>query len=98
MDYKPNKKVIDGATTKWIDRNNAWFEIYKKGQELVAQEKLNEILGAELKYYDSLEDPKTIFYEFTKRSEDFELQQRITNEKYDAYELFKNLYDVEQNH
>jgi len=97
-DYIANKKVVDGATTKWIDRNNAWFEIYKKGQELVAQEKLNEILGAELKYYDSLEDPKTIFFEFTKRSEDFELQQRITKEKYDAYELFKNLYDVEQNH
>ena len=98
MDYKPNKKVVDGASTKWIDRNNAWFEIYKKGQELVAQEKLNEILGAELKYYDSLEDPKTIFFEFTKRSEDFELQQRITKEKYDAYELFKILYDIEQNH
>ena len=98
MDYKPNKKVVDGATTKWIDRNNAWFEIYKKGQELVAQEKLNEILGAELKYYDSLEAPKTIFYEFMKRSEDFDLQQRINKEKYDAYELYKILYDVEQNH
>ncbi len=97
-DYIVNKKVVDGATTKWIDRNNAWFEIYKKGQELVAQEKLNEILGAELKYYDSLEDPKTIFYEFTKRSEDFELQQRIINEKYDASQLFKNLYEVEQKH
>lgn len=98
MDYKSKKKVVDGATTKWIDRNNAWFEIYKKGQELVAQEKLNEILGAELKYYDSLEDPKTIFFEFTKRSEDFELQQRINKEKYDAYQLFKNLFDVQKNH
>ena len=98
MDYKSNKKVEDGVTTKWIDRNNAWFDTYKKGQELVALQKLNEILGGKLKYYDSLEDPKTISFEFTKRSDDFELQQRINNEKYDAYQLFKNLFDVQQNH
>jgi len=40
MDYKSNKKVVDGATTKWIDRNNAWFEIYKKRTRISGSRKV----------------------------------------------------------
>jgi len=81
-----------------IDRNHSMFDVYCKGQELLAKKTLDRMLNDKLKYYDSLKEPITIIYNPIKRVDDFELQQRITNEKYDAYQLFKNLFDVEQNH
>jgi len=38
MDYIPKGKIVDGVTQHGIDRDNAWFNIYKQGQELLAQE------------------------------------------------------------
>ncbi len=42
MDYIPKAKIIDGATQHGIDRNNAWFNTYKQGQALLAQELVEE--------------------------------------------------------
>ncbi|MCH6559466.1 hypothetical protein IH799_03805 [candidate division KSB1 bacterium] len=99
MDYIPNKKIVDGVSTKWIDRNNAWFNAYKKGQELIAQEKLDAIHDGKLAYFDNLDEPQRHYSEFLKRSEDFELQQRIYYEQYKAYQVFKDLFpDIKSNY
>jgi len=97
-DFISQGKIEDGTTMVGIDRNNAWFDTYMKGQELLAQEKLNEMLGEKLGYFDSLDEPKTIYYDTLKRSEDFELQQNLAFENYKAYQIFKQITDVKRNH
>jgi len=97
-DFIPQGKIVDGTTMQGIDRNNAWFNTYMKGQELLAQQTLNEMLGGKLGYYDSLNDPITIDYNPIKRTEDFELQQNLAFENYKAYQIFKQITDVKRNH
>jgi len=43
MDYILKGKIVDGYTQHGIDRNNAWFNIYKQGQELLAQEAMEQL-------------------------------------------------------
>ena len=92
------RKKPEPISKHGIDRNHSMFDAYCKGQELLAKKTLDTMLNGKLKYYDSLKEPITIIYDPIKRVDDFELQQRINNEKYDAYQLFKNLFDVQQNH
>jgi len=42
MDYIQNKKIVDGIEQNGINRNNAWFNFYKQGQELLAKEVLEQ--------------------------------------------------------
>lgn len=86
-------KIDDGVTSHWFDRNNARFDTYKMGQELLAQQTFNEITGGDVQNHD-LEEPKTFYPEFVKRSENPELQKRILEEKQEAEELFKILFNI----
>jgi len=91
-DFISQGKIEDGTTMLGYDRNNAWFETYMKGQELLAQEKLNEMLGEKLGYFDSLNDPVTINYDPIKRADDPEFQKRLQLAKLHAYHtLFQML-------
>ncbi len=81
-----------------IDRKHSLFDAYLQGQELLAQYELDSILNGKLKYYDSLEEPKTIYRKFLKRSEDSELQKAIKLELERAEKIFRNLFNIEINH
>ena len=79
-----------------IDRNSNMFSTYMMGQVLLAEHKLNEILG-ERGIYNSDEENsvETIESKYISRAEDKELQANIANEKLRAEQLFKQLYDTE---
>ncbi len=65
MDYIPNKK-IDKPTMHGIDRNNSYFNMYKYGQYLLAENELNQICPGCLD--GSYEEIDNIFsYDFQER-------------------------------
>ena len=43
MDYIPNKKIVDEIAMNGYDRHHSFFNIYKYGQHLLAENKLREI-------------------------------------------------------
>jgi len=43
MDYIPNEKIIGGIAMNGYTRENSQFEMYKFGQQLLAENKLNEM-------------------------------------------------------
>jgi len=43
MNYVSKGKIVEGVSDHGIDRNNAWFNVYKQGQELLAQSILEKI-------------------------------------------------------
>ena len=99
MDFIPKGKIDKGITSQGYDRNHVNFEIFKKGQELIAQYKLNEILDGQLIHYDDLQEPKTFYGKFLSRSEDTVLQNAIEYEKLKAEQLFSTLFkDIKNNH
>ena len=98
MDYKPKGKIDDGVTSHGIDRNNARFDTYKKGQELLAQHTLSSILGGESIQNDSLDELKSYYTDHLKRSEDHKLQIDMKNEIIKAEQLFYKLYQIQHNH
>jgi len=64
-DYIPNKR-IDPATAHGIDRNNSYFNMYKSGQSLLAENRLDEICpGCFDESYDKLGNIFT--YDFPDR-------------------------------
>jgi len=77
-------KIDDGISSHGFDRNSARFENYKQGQELLALHTLNSMINEPIQN-DSLEQPKTHYPEFLKRSEDPELQNSIAKAKLHAY-------------
>ena len=97
-DYKPKGKIDDGITSLGIDRNNARFDAYKKGQELLAQHTLNKILAGQEIHNTLSEEVKTIYYSILSRSEDLDLQRKIIYEQSRAREQFANLFDFKINH
>ena len=96
-DYKPKGKIDDGITSHGIDRNNARFDAYKKGQELLAQHTLDTILGGEI-HNAFPEITKTVHYSILSKSEDLDLQRKILYEESRAQEQFANLFDFPINH
>ena len=57
----------DGITQHGIDRNNAWFDSYKNGQELLASEVLSSMLHGKVIENDSDYVPKTYYYDIKTR-------------------------------
>ena len=81
-----------------IDRNHSMFETYVKGQELLAKTTLNEIMHGKSIQNDSLEEPKTYYYDPIARVDDPLLQSKIIKEIIRAIQLFDLLFDVHINH
>jgi hypothetical protein len=87
--------VVDGVMQNGIDRNNAWFNSYKYGQELVAKEVLE-------KYCTSCSDKQfaeinDIFsYEFSTQVDkllDSEIQNKILQESKIAENTLQQIFD-----
>ena len=98
MDYIPTKKIIDGVEQNGIDRNNAWFNIYKQGQELIAIEVLEKLCPfcsdrefAEINDIFTYEFPTQI-----EKSSDSEIQDVMLQESMIAentlLQIFESLY------
>ncbi len=98
MDYIPTKKIIDGVEQNGIDRNNAWFNIYKQGQELIAKEVLEQYCPlcsdeefAEINDVFSYELPKRI-----DKLSDSEILNKLLQESTIAentlLQIFESLY------
>jgi len=88
----------DKITMHGIDRNNNMFDSYMLGQELVAQNTLNEILNEKSIQKNSMPEPFTYEYDFLKRSEDPILQKNILNEIIKAQKIFYEKFVVTINH
>ena len=98
-DFVPLGKIDNGMTSHGYDRNHVQFETYKKGQELIAEYKLNEILDGKLIHNDELKESITFYGKFLSRSEDVVLQNAIKYEKLRAEQLFSTLFEnVGHNH
>jgi len=87
----PTGKIDDGITSHGYDRTNVRFETYKQGQELLAKHTLDSMIRGEIQN-NSLDEPKTHFAEFLKRSENPELQQSFVDSKLHAYHTFYKLF------
>ncbi len=95
MDYIPNEKIIEGITKHGIDRNNAWFNIYKQGQERSAKVVLEQSCpSCSDKEFAEIND---IFsYEFPKQTEkllDPEIQNKMLQEAKVAENTLQQILD-----
>lgn len=84
-------KIDDGITSHGYDRTNARFETYKQGQELLAKQTLDSMIRGEIQN-NYMDEPKTHYAEFLKRSENPELQQSFVDSKLHAYHTFYKLF------
>jgi len=95
MDYIPNEKIIDGITKHGIDRNNAWFNIYKLGQELSAKEVLEQYCPS--CFDEEFAEINDIFsYEFPKQTDkllDPEIQNKMLQESKIAGDTLQQILD-----
>jgi len=91
MNIAHTGKIDDGITSHGYDRTNARFDIYKQGQELLAKQTLDSMIRGEIQN-NSMDEPKTHYAEFLKRSEDPELKQSIVDSKLHAYHTFYKLF------
>ncbi len=99
MDYIPKGKLDDGVSSHGYDRNHVMFDTYKKGQVLIAQQKLNEILNGKAIDNDELKEPKTFYGKFLSRSENLILQNTIESEKLRAEQIFSTFFSkIKHNH
>ena len=95
MDYILKGKVIDGYTQHGIDRNNAWFNIYKQGQELLAQEAMEQLCPscsdkefAEINDIVSNDLPKRI-----SKLSDPEIQYKMLQQSKVAEDILRQIFD-----
>lgn len=89
------KHVDDETTSRWLDRNHSWFNVYKKGQELLAEQILNKLLKGKSIHNDSF-----YFSEFESsidKIDDGDLQNKIDDEKIKAEKKFKRLFVLKIN-
>ena len=95
MDYIPKAKIVDGYTQLGIDRNNAWFNIYKQGQELLAQEVLDQLCpSCSDKEFAEISD--VFAYEFPKRIDklsDPEIQYKMLQQSKVAENTLLQIFD-----
>ena len=94
-DYIQNKKIVDGTEQNGINRNNAWFNFYKQGQELLAKEVLEQLCpSCSDKEFAEIND---IFsYEFPKQIDnlsDSEIQNKMLQESVIAENTLKQIFD-----
>jgi len=95
MDYIPKAKIVDGYTQHGIDRNNAWFNIYKQGQKLLAQEALEQLCPscsdkefAEIYDIVSNDLPKRI-----SKLSDLEIQNKMLQQSKIAENTLRQIFD-----
>jgi len=93
MDYISKGMIIDGVSQHGIDRSNAWFNAYIQGQELLAQEALDQLCSScSDKKFAEIND---IFsYDFSKRNDkllDLELKNKMIFESERAQKIMDNL-------
>jgi len=101
MDYIPNEKIIDGITKHGIDRNNAWFNIYKQGQELSAKVVLEQSCPS-CSDEEFAEINDIFSYEFPKQTDkllDPEIQNKMLQEAKVAENTLQQIFDsLYENH
>ena len=90
----------ESGTPSVITRNWDYFTTYKKGQALLAEEKLNQILGGKQisTNWEKLTYIESGLYNGTNRADDKELQLDMEYEALKAAQLFEQLYTVGHNH
>ncbi len=95
MDYIANKKIIDGIEQDGINRNNAWFNFYKYGQELVAKEVLEQSCPS--CFDEEFAEINDVFsYEFPKQTDkllDSEIQKKMLQESKIAENTLQQIFD-----
>ena len=94
MEYQPIGKIDDGISSKGIERNNVRFSTYLDGQDLLAQHLLKtSIQGSKIKNND-MGESKSFENDYSLRSNDIELQNRLAYELEKAKELFSDSYVI----
>ena len=93
-----NQKA-DEITMHGIDRKSNLFSIYMKGQELIAENILEQnCINCFDPEFEEIDNTfRYEFSEFDKRLE-FDFQEKVTFEITKASEFFSNLFDVRSNH
>jgi hypothetical protein len=98
MNYIHKRKIVDSVKSNGFDRNNSGFNTYKKSQELLAEQKLNQIMNDKPIQNDLFYSPKAYDSHFEKQSDDLKLKNDIMKERLRALEIFAKLFDVQNNH
>lgn len=83
IDEIPSPEILEPITSHGYDRNQVQFSSYKMGQELIANNVLNNILDGKTIQND-LADAFSYDIRYIHRSEDMKLQKDIENEKNSA--------------
>ncbi len=94
---KIERKKPESISMHGIDRNHSMFDIYCKGQELLAKQILKEVFNGKTIENTSIKEPLTHYGKFIKRADDPILQNAIRNELIKAEQVFK-LFNVQINH
>jgi len=95
MDYILKGKIVDGVTQHGIDRNNAWFNHYKQGQELLAQEAMNQLCPS-CSDEEFAEISDVFAYEFPERISklsDPEIQNKMLQQSKVAENTLQQIFD-----
>jgi len=95
MDYIPNEKIIDGITKHGIDRDNAWFNIYKQSHGLFAKEVLKQSCPS-CSDEEFAEINDIFSYEFPKQTDkllDPEIQNKMLQEAKIAEDTLQQIFD-----
>ena len=88
------------GTPSVITRTWDYFTTYKNGQALLAEEKLNQILGGKQIHtnWEKLTYIENGLYNGTNRADEKELQLNMENEALKAAQFLEQLYTVDHNH
>ena len=91
------RKKPESISMHGINRNHSMFDIYCKGQELLAKQILKEVFNGKTIENTSIKEPLTHYGKFIKRADDPILQNAIRNELIKAEQVFR-LFNVQINH
>lgn len=89
-------KIVKEISSHGYDRDHPYFEIYKKEQELLAQQKLTDY-GLNTISEKVVKESKTVLIEPKSRSNDAILQEAIIKEISRAEIAFKEKFNVKNN-
>ena len=98
MDYKPLIETDTELTSQWFDRNHSWFNTYKEGQALLAQEIFNDLVNGKTIQNDSLKEALTFYGEFIKRSDNMQLQQEKLEQIERAQVILEEIINTQGRH
>ncbi len=100
MNYVPKGKIVDGISDHGIDRNNAWFNIQKLGQELLAQSILEKICPQCVSEpFEEINDIKAhSFPDMNYKLDDLIAQKMLEYENEIAMKTLQKMFDERYNH